>query len=53
MTVSGERIRERDNLVRILQKANWKIEGPDGAAELLEIKPTTLLSRIDKKPAAS
>ena len=35
----------------------WKIKGPDGAAELLSVKPTTLLSRIDKwglkKPAAS
>ncbi len=27
---------------------NWKIKGSDGAAELLGVKPTTLLSRIDK-----
>ena len=37
-------------------KTNWKIKGPEGAAELLGVKPTTLLSRIDKwglkKPAA-
>ena len=50
-------LRERDNLLRILNKANWKIEGPDGAAELLGVKPTTLLSRMEKwglkKPAAS
>jgi formate hydrogenlyase transcriptional activator len=47
--------RERDNLLRVLQKANWKIKGPDGAAELLGVKPTTLLSRMSKwglkKPA--
>ena len=47
--------RERDNLLLVLQKANWKIKGPDGAAELLGVKPTTLLSRMSKwglkKPA--
>jgi transcriptional regulator with GAF, ATPase, and Fis domain len=40
--------RERDNLVRILNKANWKIKGPDGAAELLGVKPTTLVARMSK-----
>jgi transcriptional regulator with GAF, ATPase, and Fis domain len=40
--------RERDNLVQVLEVANWKISGPDGAAELLGVKPTTLLSRIEK-----
>lgn len=40
--------RERDNLVQVLEAANWKIGGPDGAAELLGVKPTTLLSRMDK-----
>jgi transcriptional regulator with GAF, ATPase, and Fis domain len=38
----------RDNLLRALETANWKISGPDSAAELLGVKPTTLLSRIDK-----
>lgn len=36
----------RDNLLAVLEKANWKIKGADGAAELLGVKPTTLLSRI-------
>jgi DNA-binding NtrC family response regulator len=49
--------RERDNLLLILQKANWKIKGPDGAAELLGVNPATLLSRMRKwglkKPGAS
>jgi transcriptional regulator with GAF, ATPase, and Fis domain len=40
--------RERDNLARVLEKADWKIKGADGAAELLGIKPNTLLARIKK-----
>ena len=57
LTEAELQLRERDNLLRVLQKTNWKIKGPDGAAELLGVKPTTLLSRIDKwglkKPVAS
>jgi DNA-binding NtrC family response regulator len=40
--------RERDNLRIVLNKTGWKIKGADGAAELLGVKPTTLLSRIKK-----
>jgi transcriptional regulator with GAF, ATPase, and Fis domain len=40
--------RERENLLVILQKANWKIKGADGAAELLGVKPTTLVTRMKK-----
>lgn len=40
--------RERANLVAVLERAGWKIKGVDGAAELLGVKPTTLLSRIKK-----
>lgn len=51
-----ERI-ERDNLVRALEKTGWKIKGPNGVAELLGVKPTTLLARMNKwglkKPAAA
>jgi transcriptional regulator with GAF, ATPase, and Fis domain len=47
--------RERDNLLIILEKAHWKVKGPDGAAELLGVKPPTLLSRMHrwglKRPA--
>jgi transcriptional regulator with GAF, ATPase, and Fis domain len=39
---------ERENLCIVLEKTNWKIKGPDGAAELLGVNPTTLLSRIKK-----
>jgi transcriptional regulator with GAF, ATPase, and Fis domain len=40
--------RERENLLGVLKKSGWKIKGDNGAAELLGVKPTTLLSRIKK-----
>jgi len=40
--------RERQNLLVILEKAHWKIKGPDGAAELLGVNSATLLSRMKK-----
>jgi transcriptional regulator with GAF, ATPase, and Fis domain len=40
--------RERENLVAALLKTNWKIRGADGAAELLGLKPTTLVTRMKK-----
>lgn len=40
--------RERENLLVVLRKTRWKIKGAGGAAELLGIKPTTLLSRMAK-----
>lgn len=40
--------RERDNLLLVLEEANWKIKGPNGAAELMGVKPTTLLARMKK-----
>ena len=39
---------ERDNLRAALQASKGKIRGPAGAAELLGIKPTTLLARMKK-----
>jgi DNA-binding NtrC family response regulator len=39
---------QRDNLASALEAANWKISGHDSAAELLGLKPTTLLSRMTK-----
>jgi DNA-binding NtrC family response regulator len=40
--------RECENMLVILDKAHWKIKGADGAAELLGVKPTTLIARIKK-----
>ena len=37
---------ERDNIGRALKQADGRVSGPDGAAELLGMKPTTLASRI-------
>ncbi len=45
---SEMRRRERENLCAALQKAGWKIKGINGAAELLRVEPTTLMSRIEK-----
>jgi transcriptional regulator with GAF, ATPase, and Fis domain len=42
------RLRERDNLAAALLESRGKIYGPGGAAELLDIKPTTLAYRIKK-----
>jgi DNA-binding NtrC family response regulator len=48
LTESEMRRRERENLFAILQKTGWRIKGSDGAAELLGVKPTTLVARIKK-----
>ncbi len=37
---------ERENIVRALAQAEWKIAGPGGAAELLGVKSTTLNSKL-------
>jgi transcriptional regulator with GAF, ATPase, and Fis domain len=39
---------EREYILTILQKAKWRIRGKGGAAELLNMKPTTLESRMQK-----
>jgi DNA-binding NtrC family response regulator len=48
LTDAEMRRRERENLFAVLQKTGWKIKGINGAAELLGVKPTTLISRIEK-----
>jgi formate hydrogenlyase transcriptional activator len=39
---------ERDEIVRALQEARGRVAGPDGAAERLGLKRTTLISRMKK-----
>jgi transcriptional regulator with GAF, ATPase, and Fis domain len=46
LTEAELRQRERENLLAVLEKANWKIKGPNGAAELLGVKPTTMFARM-------
>jgi transcriptional regulator with GAF, ATPase, and Fis domain len=48
MTEDEMRDFERENLRKALEKVNWKVYGDDGAATLLRIKPTTLVSRMQK-----
>ena len=48
LTESEMRRRERENLLAVLEKTGWKIKGMDGAAELLGVKASTLVSRIKK-----
>lgn len=48
VTEKEMRRRERDNIAAALQSSGWKTYGPDGAAELLGMKPTTLISRMKK-----
>jgi transcriptional regulator with GAF, ATPase, and Fis domain len=48
LTEAELRQREKQNMLAALTKADWKIHGEGGAAELLDLKPTTLISRIKK-----
>jgi transcriptional regulator with GAF, ATPase, and Fis domain len=40
--------RDRDNILAALSQAGWKIHGTAGAAELLGLSPSTLISRMKK-----
>ena len=44
----GLRDVEREHILRVLEAANWKVRGANGAAEVLGLKPTTLEARIAK-----
>ena len=39
---------ERDHIQEVLNETNWKIEGPGGAAFILNIHPSTLRFRLKK-----
>jgi transcriptional regulator with GAF, ATPase, and Fis domain len=39
---------ERIHLAAVLKKTGWRISGPGGAAEILGLKRTTLLSKMKK-----
>jgi formate hydrogenlyase transcriptional activator len=39
---------QHEQILRVLNQTGWRIRGPRGAAELLEIKPTTLEARMAK-----
>jgi transcriptional regulator with GAF, ATPase, and Fis domain len=39
---------EKAHILKALERAKWQIEGRSGAAELLEMKPSTLRARMKK-----
>jgi PAS domain S-box-containing protein len=39
---------ERNHILEVLMRTNWRIEGADGAAALLNLNPSTLRSRMKK-----
>lgn len=39
---------EKKHILQVLQRCNWKIRGHNGAAEILDLKPTTLESKLLK-----
>jgi two-component system response regulator HydG len=39
---------EREHILAVLEKCNWKVYGPGGAAEILGVKVPTLNSRLKK-----
>lgn len=39
-------VMQRDNMLRALKRTKWRVDGPGGAAELLDVRPTTLRSRM-------
>jgi len=48
LTASSLDEAERAIIVQAVEQCNWRIRGANGAAALLDIKPTTLESRIKK-----
>ena len=46
LTEAQMRNREKINILRALRQSDWRVFGPQGAASLLGIKPTTLTSRM-------
>jgi transcriptional regulator with GAF, ATPase, and Fis domain len=39
---------EREHVRSVLEKTRWRVRGKDGAAEVLDLKPTTLESKMAK-----
>ena len=39
---------EKSHIIEVLEQTNWRIRGEKGAAKILDIKPTTLASRMQK-----
>jgi transcriptional regulator with GAF, ATPase, and Fis domain len=48
LTEGEKRDQERENMISALRRCHGKVFGQGGAAELLELKPTTLASRLKR-----
>jgi len=48
LTEEEMKLYDQENIINALNKCSWKITGANGAAELLEMRPTTLHSKIKK-----
>ena len=48
MTISTLDEAEREHILRALEAAGWRIEGPKGAAAMLKLHPSTLRFRMKK-----
>ena len=46
LTETDMREFQKSNTIRALNRANWKVSGKGGAAELLGVRPTTLADRV-------
>jgi formate hydrogenlyase transcriptional activator len=46
-TVTLEEV-ERRHIISVLKRTRWRIDGPEGAASVLKLNPSTLRSRIRK-----
>jgi PAS domain S-box-containing protein len=48
LTDAELRAYERTNMIKALTLADWRVSGPDGAAQMLGLKPTTFTDRMKK-----
>jgi len=48
LTQEEMKLRDQQNILNALDQCNWKITGSEGTAEQLQMKPTTLNSKIKK-----
>ena len=39
---------QKENMLAALQLTNWRVSGPDGAAQLTGLKPSTFTDRMKK-----
>jgi formate hydrogenlyase transcriptional activator len=39
---------EREHILAVLERTNWRIKGPNGAARKLDLNPSTLYTRMEK-----